>query len=510
MATTLGSTGVTFPDSTTQTTAITANPAITNVRQAVTSASTTTINLASGSNIDLTMAANISTLSFTNVAASGTAMMIQIIVRNASSGTAYTITWPSSIYWNSSSAGSAQTAPTLATGANGVTVIALLTTDGGTKWRGWVESSIPGGSTGELYGWGQNGSSRLGLQNTTAYSSPKQIGTLNNWSTVAHSGQGTTVAIKTDGTMWSWGSNVSGVLGHNNAIYYSSPKQIGSLTSWSKIAISRAQSVKAIKTDGTIWSWGAGTVGMLGLNSTTPISSPTQIGSGTSWSSVSGGSYHFMALKTDGTLWAWGVNSYGQLGMNNTNNSSSPVQIGADTNWASVMENGYDSSSAIRTTGTLWTWGKGSTGILGHSDQSGGSSPKQVGTLTNWSRISMSTASSIAIKTDGTLWNWGNGGSGQLGKGDSISVSSPIQLGTNTDWTNIHAGYNFQMGTRGSLGVGALWAWGDGSNGRLGLGNVSAYNSPKQVGALTNWKIEKGSTSGGSMFGIIRNDINPA
>jgi len=120
-----------------------ASAAITNItRQAVTSSATTTIDLASGQVIDLTMAASITSLSFTNVPASGTPILVQIVVKNASDGTAYTIAWPNSVYWSgqyaAASATTVQTAPTLATGANGVTVIALLTTDGGTKWRGWV------------------------------------------------------------------------------------------------------------------------------------------------------------------------------------------------------------------------------------------------------------------------------------------------------------------------------------------------------------------------------------
>ena len=126
-----------------------------NTRQAVTSSATTTINLNSGNVIDLTMAANITTLSFTNVPASGTPILIQIVVKNASNGTAYTIVWPNSVYWSGQYAATTiatvQTAPTLATGANGITVIALLTTDGGTKWRGWVEATIPGGVLAGLY-----------------------------------------------------------------------------------------------------------------------------------------------------------------------------------------------------------------------------------------------------------------------------------------------------------------------------------------------------------------------
>ena len=83
-----------------------------------------------------------------------------------------------------------------------------------------------------LFGWGSNAEGQLGLGNTTSYSSPKQIGALTAWSKIA-GGQRYTVSIKTDGTLWSWGQNFYGQLGLGNGTDYSSPKQIGALTTWS-------------------------------------------------------------------------------------------------------------------------------------------------------------------------------------------------------------------------------------------------------------------------------------
>ena len=182
----------------------------------------------------------------------------------------------------------------------------------------------------ELYGWGSNTDGQIGLGNTTNYSSPKQVGSLTNWLEIA-AGYAFSASIKTDGTLWTWGSNPQGQLGlGNSGVYYSSPKQVGSLTSWSKVTTA-ASSCAAIKTDGTIWSWGQGSNGQLGLGNLTYYSSPKQIGALTNWSSVSGaGSQSFyIALKTDGTIWSWGNNNNGQLGLGDRTNRSSPVQIGA-------------------------------------------------------------------------------------------------------------------------------------------------------------------------------------
>jgi alpha-tubulin suppressor-like RCC1 family protein len=85
-----------------------------------------------------------------------------------------------------------------------------------------------------------------------------------------------------------------------------------------------------------MWSWGRNNAGHLGLGNTTYYSSPKQIGALTTWLSISAGDVHNMAIKTDNTLWSWGSNGYGKLGLGNTANRSSPTQIGALTNWLTV------------------------------------------------------------------------------------------------------------------------------------------------------------------------------
>ena len=326
-----GSSGnVLTSDGTNWTSLIASGGALTNkTLQTVTSAATTTINLNSGNVVDLTMAANITTLSFTNVPASGTPILVMIVVKNASDGTAYTITWPNSVYWSgqyaATTVGTVQTAPTLATGANGVTVIALLTTDGGTKWRGWVDATIPGGSANSLYTWG-DASPSLG-QNALVYrSSAVQVGASTNWATISSDGT-QFLAVKTDGTLWAWGSNSRGALGLGDTTNRSSPVQVGALTNWSKVDNGNDNSSFAIKTDGTLWSWGYNTWGTLGLNNTTDYSSPKQVGALTTWAKLGCGYKNGRAIKTDGTLWNWGRNGYGTLGLNNVTPTSSPFPV---------------------------------------------------------------------------------------------------------------------------------------------------------------------------------------
>ena len=153
-----------------------------------------------------------------------------------------------------------------------------------------------------------------------------------------------------------------------------------------------------------------------------------------------------MALKTDGTIWGWGRNDYGGLGQGNTTDYSSPVQVGALTTWSTVKAGSDANSSgwtmAIKTDGTLWTWGANNRGQLGipATGTSPTSSPQQVGALTTWSKISPVQKSSYAIKTDGTLWAWADGGDGQLGLGNTTSYSSPKQVGALTTWSDLPIG----------------------------------------------------------------------
>ena len=110
-------------------------------------------------------------------------------------------------------------------------------------------------------------------------------------------------------TLYTWGFNSSGQLGDNSTVSRSSPgTTAGGGNNWCQTSLSGVHAA-AIKTDGTLWTWGSNSVGQLGDNSTVSRSSPgTTAGGGTTWCQVSGSS-HTAAVKTDGTLWTWGFNT---------------------------------------------------------------------------------------------------------------------------------------------------------------------------------------------------------
>ena len=234
-----------------------------------------------------------------------------------------------------------------------------------------------------------------------------------------------------------------------------------------------------------LYSWGYNNRGQLGIGNTTQKNSPNQVGALTNWLNVAAGYYFFsLAVKTDGTLWSWGAGvSFGALGLGNTSNYSSPMQVGSLTNWLKVTAN-YGAGLAIKTNGTLWAWGQNVRGNLGLGVTTYYSSPKQVGALTNWLNIYGGNQHNLAIKTDGSLWSWGFSNHGQLGLGNNTYYSSPKQIGLLTNWSTASAGRYHSAAIKTD---GTLWTWGYNSQGQLGLSSTTQYLSPMQVGALTNW-----------------------
>lgn len=340
----------------------------------------------------------------------------------------------------------------------------------------------------------------------------QQIGLDSDWADAADYSGGI-LAIKTDGTLWTLGTGVEGRIGDGTVdVVRLSFVKIGSATDWSKV--SGGLSNIAIKTDGTAWVWGSNSSGQLGIGDTIARSSPVQLGG--TWSSIVSRNIMTMGIKTDGTLWAWGANSYG--GVNGilggillysevNGSSSTPVQQGALSNWGNVSSTVFlPGASAqdgnfmvvIKQDGTLWTQGDNSEGQLGVGDIVDRSSPTQVGSLTNWSKVSSGYRSARAIKSDGTLWAWGYNGEGQLGTGTTTRRSSPVQIGSDTNWTHVQAGVRNTIAVKSDN---TLWMTGLNDYGQLGIASISDKTSFVQVGETAGSPVATISTITNSLLG---------
>ena len=358
---------------------------------------------------------------------------------------------------------------------------------------------------GNFFNWGNNSKGQLGQNNETRYSSPVQVP--GAWSGVfaSGSGEGTQGGVKTDGTMWTWGFNGNGQGGRNDRVHRSSPVQIGTDTNWATGVLRTGNYwTLALKTNGTLWTWGRNSEGGGGLNDLVFRSSPTQIGTDTTWNYAQDkydqDSQIAMAIKTNGTLWSWGAMNAGALGLNAPNASrSSPCQVGTNTNW-NVLTLSNNSAFSIKTDGTLWAWGVNESGELGQNEGPGGpygqsrSSPTQVGTNTTWSQIrSAGGGSTWGIKTDGTLWSWGYNQFGMLGHNNRTKYSSPVQVGTNTNWESIRG--SSRALAKATKTDGTLWIWGRNDFGGAIPGGESVdFSSPVQVPG-TSWSSLVGGTN---------------
>jgi alpha-tubulin suppressor-like RCC1 family protein len=360
---------------------------------------------------------------------------------------------------------------------------------------------------GTLWTWGFGSKGRLGSfifgSNRSTPVTTFAGGT--NWSDVASTepedlytisaGGAHTAAIKTDGTLWTWGFGTNGKLGNGVTTgSISTPvTTFAGGTNWKQVSCARIHNA-AIKTDGTLWTWGAGNRGQLGNGVTAgTISTPvTTFAGGTDWKQVSCGDSFTSAIKTDGTLWTWGYGFSGQLGngVNSSGNISTPVTtFSGGTNWKQVSC-GYRYASAIKTDGTLWVWGSGLGGQLGNAVSVNRSTP--VTTFaggTDWKQVSCGYNNTSAIKTDGTLWTWGSGPFGGLGNGvTNLGSSTPITtFAGGTNWKQVSCGYfrNSAIKTDGTL-----WTWGRGDVGQLGNGvtNLNVSTPVTTFAGGTNWK----------------------
>jgi alpha-tubulin suppressor-like RCC1 family protein len=332
----------------------------------------------------------------------------------------------------------------------------VTTFAGGTNWNQVScagDSTAAIKTDGTLWTWGYNFSGQLG--NNVAFGSSilTPITTFaggTNWKQVSCGNfstgptVNTTAAIKTDGTLWVWGYGSSGQVGNNTSTFgVNTPvTTFAGGTNWKQVSCGRHTA--AIKTDGTLWTWGFNGYGQLGDNTGTNRSTPvTTFAGGTNWKQVACGNAHTVAIKTDGTLWIWGRNTNGQLGDNTsgTNRSTPVTTFAGGTNWKQVA-GGQTHTAAIKTDGTLWTWGFNYTGQLGNNTSVTRSTP--VTTLaggTNWKQVAGGGYHTAAIKTDGTLWTWGRNSAAQLGDITTVNRSTPVTtFAGGTNWKQVSGG----------------------------------------------------------------------
>ena len=313
-----------------------------------------------------------------------------------------------------------------------------------------------------------------------------------------------TAAIKTDGTLWVWGSNMMGQLGSGygwSTTYYT-PTQVGTANNWVMVSVGTANAM-AINSYGELYLWGKNESGDLGIPGLAAgeFVTPTKVG-GSDWAYVSAGNGYAVAIKTNGTLWAWGdiggTYSHGDMGF--TSQITAPVQVGTDSDWK-IVSGGVGHPLGIKTNGTLWRLRIDSVQIgyandwtsvsVGHEyaiaintkgemwNISAGNYPtaSRLGSDSDWVAISAWNYYAAAIKSNGTIWI-------RPPTGSDATLPVTVQIGTANDWAAVSAGSSYCMGIKTD---GTMWAWGANSNSQFGNGGTtdSMYTPVQTTG--TGW-----------------------
>lgn len=351
-----------------------------------------------------------------------------------------------------------------------------------------------------LWTWGGAANGKLGNATTTPdVTSPAAIGNFTDWE-VLSTATNYSLGIR-NGKLYAWGNNASYRTGQGTtAGDTTTPTQVGSDTGWTA-AVCGAGCGFGIR-DGKLYSWGSNANYRTGqgtnIGNTT---APTQIGSDTDWKFLGYGNRNGFAIKTNGTLYSWGPNtSYVTAQGTDTGDTTTPTQVGSDTDWEIAVA-GFETTSTFAAAaikgGTPFSWGTNALAATGQGTTSGTtSSPTALSgfsAATDWTSIAFGGSSAGGVGA-GKLYTWGNNNSFRSGQGTSSgNTTTATQIGSNTDWREIS-----QDALHGfALRANQIFAWGSNGNGRTGQGTTSgSTNSPTQIGSDADWK-RLGSLAGG-------------
>ena len=296
-----------------------------------------------------------------------------------------------------------------------------------------------------------------------------------------------TVYPFTSRDVWGWGACGTDVLGASAATpSVAAPSPVSGVDGYTQVAIG-GTTAYGIATDGTLWAWGKGQAGQLGDGSTTAATgTPVQVSGLANVSKVVSGGQGATgyALLGDGTVWAWGKGSSGQLGNGTTTaTQSTPVQVSTLTGVTDIAT-GPTATYAVKSDGTVWAWGSGGAGQLGNGAKLNATSPVQVSGLTGMTEVAGAYQAGYALKSDGTVWAWGAGAAGQLGNGTTTAIqTTPVQVSGLTNVTDIAAGFANAYALNAD---GTVSAWGAGASGANGNGSLANATSPVDVSGLTH------------------------
>lgn len=312
-------------------------------------------------------------------------------------------------------------------------------------------------------------------------------------------GGGHVLILLSNGTVWAWGENLDGACGQTidsdyDQNFFPSPVMVEGLSNVTAVSAGNGFSI-VLKDDGTVWAWGDNGLGKLGLGlpqatneGGVRITKPTMIPGLSNIVSIDASDHFTLALKDDGTVWAWGLNAFGTLGdgMTTTEGSgyvTAPIQVTGLCGVKSIHA-GAKNCFALKNDGTVWAWGENNSLLCDMTRTTEGSvisTPGQILNLTNIKSLAVGDDYALGLKDDGTVWVWGYDYYGSFGTGSQDTgftySSTPVQISGLSNIMDVKAStHSVALDSRG-----IVWTWGLNDNGQLGDGTTKTRSPPVQM-----------------------------
>jgi alpha-tubulin suppressor-like RCC1 family protein len=375
-------------------------------------------------------------------------------------------------------------------------------------------------SDGTLWGWGDNQHGQIGDGTRVRRYNPIRI--MDDVIAIS-AGRVHTMAITTDGSLWAWGSNRDGMIGDGSE---SANAWDNAMSEWiitdndrlypvkimdDVIAVSAgSRHTAAIRTDGSLWTWGNNFGMALGDGTTINRHSPVKIMDDAV--TVSAGTFFTWVIKSDGSAWIFGYSGGHAIPQNSPLRANRGHRNADEVDNAIAVSNGRDNTFIILNDNSLWSWNihrhdvrpfdDGQITWLDdclcfYDDPPEGYMhefpPRFIKIMENTIVVSAGNFHTMVVTDDGDLWAWGRNEEGQLGNGTFTAwdneegeippsnwvpqaISEPIQIMDNV--ISVSAGSRHTLAIRED---GSLWSWGNNEYGQLGNGITEQSLIPTEI-----------------------------
>ncbi len=386
-------------------------------------------------------------------------------------------------------------------------------------------------SNGKVYTWGENTYGQLGNNGTSVAATPVAVYTQGVLSgktiTAIAAGSDHSLALASTGTLYSWGRGANGQLGRGSTADASAPVQVtmtGVLAGGTITAIGAGGNRSfALKSDGKVYAWGDNTTGLLGNGSLTAATSPVAVKtsgvlSGKTVTELAVGYSHTLVLTSDSKLFAWGNNDYGQLGTGNTTSSTEAVAVkmtGALN--GKVPQHIYVGATSVESLvlcddGKLYAWGGRGYGQTGNNTWTGSLEPTQVTFTGSVKHAAMGNGFGIVATTDDIISTWGAGELGQLGTkndaltpkrgpGDYLGLNGRSIVSMVAGHASVTTNQTPEVALPFQLALtsdGKVYGWGRNEKGQLSTGSVSTSTTVTPTAISAGTLAFQSITAGGT------------